>query len=165
MKCGIVLAAVLLSASLDAQTPFRAETEVVTVDALVRRGKTPVARLASEPIAELRSRVAELEKARKPGIKPPASSDAAESIADAVKKLSKDELAACKKAGVEPEEYVRRKQANKAALTPVGGYLPVPEGPGIGVDIDEAAVREAHKDRHRWRNPIFRTNDGSFAEW
>ena len=54
---------------------------------------------------------------------------------------------------------------NKEALTPVDGYLPVPEGPGLGVDIDEAAVREADKDRHRWRNPIFRTKDGSFAEW
>jgi galactonate dehydratase len=55
--------------------------------------------------------------------------------------------------------------ANKEALSPVGGYLPVPEGPGLGVDIDEPAVREADKDRHRWRNPIFRTPDGSFAEW
>jgi galactonate dehydratase len=54
---------------------------------------------------------------------------------------------------------------NKEALTPVGGYLPVPEGPGLGVDIDEAAVREADKDRHRWRNPVWRTSDGSFAEW
>ena len=54
---------------------------------------------------------------------------------------------------------------NKEALTPVGGYLPIPEGPGLGVEIDEAAVREAHKDRHRWRNPIWRTSDGSFAEW
>jgi len=26
-------------------------------------------------------------------------------------------------------------------------------------------VREADKDRHGWRNPIFRTRDGSFAEW
>jgi len=54
---------------------------------------------------------------------------------------------------------------NKDALTPVDGYLPVPEGPGLGVDIDEAAVREADKDRHRWRNPVWRTSDGSFAEW
>jgi galactonate dehydratase len=54
---------------------------------------------------------------------------------------------------------------NREALTPVGGYLPVPEGPGLGVDIDEAAVREADKDKHRWRNPIFRTSDGAFAEW
>ena len=55
--------------------------------------------------------------------------------------------------------------ANKEVLTPVEGYLPVPEGPGLGVEIDEAAVREADKDRHRWRNPIFRTKDGAFAEW
>jgi galactonate dehydratase len=54
---------------------------------------------------------------------------------------------------------------DKAPLTPVDGYLPVPEGPGLGVDIDEAAVREADKDRHRWRNPVWRTSDGSFAEW
>ena len=54
---------------------------------------------------------------------------------------------------------------NKDALTPIDGYLPVPEGPGLGIDIDEAAVREADKDGHRWRNPIFRNKDGSFAEW
>ncbi|MEO7635573.1 MAG: galactonate dehydratase [Sphingomicrobium sp.] len=54
---------------------------------------------------------------------------------------------------------------NEAALTATDGYLPVPEGPGLGVDIDEAAVRAADKDRHRWRNPIFRNEDGSFAEW
>jgi galactonate dehydratase len=53
----------------------------------------------------------------------------------------------------------------KGPLTPIDGYLPVPEGPGLGVEIDEAAVREADKDRHRWRNPIFRNADGSFAEW
>jgi galactonate dehydratase len=33
------------------------------------------------------------------------------------------------------------------------------------VEIDEAAVREADKDRHRWRNPVWRTSDGNFAEW
>ncbi|MGE5063735.1 MAG: galactonate dehydratase [Myxococcales bacterium] len=54
---------------------------------------------------------------------------------------------------------------NKEALTPIDGYLPVPMGPGLGIDIDEPMVREADKNRHRWRNPIFRTRDGSFAEW
>ena len=29
------------------------------------------------------------------------------------------------------------------ALKPVDGYLPLPEGPGLGLDVDEAAVREA----------------------
>ena len=50
-------------------------------------------------------------------------------------------------------------------LTPVDGYLPIPQKPGLGVTIDEAAVREVHKDRHRWRNPIWRHEDGAFAEW
>ena len=50
-------------------------------------------------------------------------------------------------------------------LTPVGGYLLIPEKPGLGVTIDEAGVREAHKERHRWRNPVWRLPDGSFAEW
>jgi galactonate dehydratase len=54
---------------------------------------------------------------------------------------------------------------NPEVLSPVDGYLPIPEAPGLGIDIDEAAVREAHKDRHRWRNPIWRHADGSFAEW
>ena len=50
-------------------------------------------------------------------------------------------------------------------LTPVDGHLPIPQKPGLGIGIDEAGVREAHKDRHRWRNPIWRQKDGSFAEW
>ena len=54
---------------------------------------------------------------------------------------------------------------NPEVLTAVDGHLPIPIGPGLGVDIDEAAVREADKTPHRWRNPIFRTKDGAFAEW
>jgi galactonate dehydratase len=54
---------------------------------------------------------------------------------------------------------------NADVLSPTDGFLPIPEGPGLGIDIDEAAVREAHKDRHRWRNPLWRHADGSFAEW
>ena len=54
---------------------------------------------------------------------------------------------------------------NKEALSPVDGFLPIPAGPGLGVDIDEAAVREVARDRHHWRNPIWRQADGSFAEW
>lgn len=50
-------------------------------------------------------------------------------------------------------------------LTPVDGYLAIPAGPGLGISIDEAAVRAADRDRHRWRNPIWRHQDGSFAEW
>jgi galactonate dehydratase len=54
---------------------------------------------------------------------------------------------------------------DKMVLSPTDGYLAIPTGPGLGVEIDEDAVRAADKDRHRWRNPIWRTRDGSFAEW
>jgi galactonate dehydratase len=54
---------------------------------------------------------------------------------------------------------------DEKALRPVDGALPIPTGPGLGVDIDEAAVREAAKEGHRWRNPAWRHPDGSFAEW
>lgn len=52
-----------------------------------------------------------------------------------------------------------------AVLAPVDGYLAIPTGPGLGVEIDEAAIRAADKQRHRWRNPVWRHADGSFAEW
>jgi galactonate dehydratase len=55
--------------------------------------------------------------------------------------------------------------SDPAVLTPVDGYLPIPAGPGLGVTINEDAVREAAKEGHRWRNPIWRQHDGSFAEW
>ena len=45
------------------------------------------------------------------------------------------------------------------------GFVAVPEGPGLGVEVDEAKVREIAKDAPPWRNPIWRRPDGSFAEW
>lgn len=45
------------------------------------------------------------------------------------------------------------------------GFLPVPTGPGLGVEIDEAVVIERAKQGHAWRNPIWRHADGSVAEW
>ena len=50
-------------------------------------------------------------------------------------------------------------------LTPEGGFLSIPEGPGLGIELDEARVREASREAHRWRNPIWHHRDGSFAEW
>jgi len=46
-----------------------------------------------------------------------------------------------------------------------GGSVAAPTAPGLGVSIDEARVREAAKDAHRWRNPIWRGPDGSLREW
>ena len=37
--------------------------------------------------------------------------------------------------------------------------------PGLGVTVDENAVRAADQSGHRWRNPVWRHDDGSLAEW
>ncbi|WP_406003227.1 galactonate dehydratase [Streptomyces sp. NBC_00829] len=45
------------------------------------------------------------------------------------------------------------------------GHADRPSGPGLGIDIDEDAVRRAASTGHRWRNPVWHHSDGSFAEW
>lgn len=45
------------------------------------------------------------------------------------------------------------------------GYVERPVLPGLGVVIDEEKVREASKQGHDWKNPIWRNNDGSITEW
>jgi len=46
----------------------------------------------------------------------------------------------------------------------VSGVVPRPLGPGLGIEIDETAVRRAAEVGHRWRNPVWYHGDGSFAE-
>ncbi len=45
------------------------------------------------------------------------------------------------------------------------GFLERTERPGLGVDIDEDAVRAADALAQPWRTPVWRHPDGSFAEW
>jgi galactonate dehydratase len=45
------------------------------------------------------------------------------------------------------------------------GHIDRPVGPGLGIEIDEAAVRAAAETGHNWRTPAWRHADGSFAEW
>ena len=45
------------------------------------------------------------------------------------------------------------------------GYVPLLTKPGLGIDIDLTAVERAAEIGHRWRNPIWRGDDGSFREW
>ena len=47
----------------------------------------------------------------------------------------------------------------------VEGYVNRPTGPGLGIDVDENAVRRAAEIGHAWHSPIWRHGDGSFAEW
>ncbi|WP_053699436.1 galactonate dehydratase [Streptomyces sp. NRRL F-5755] len=46
-----------------------------------------------------------------------------------------------------------------------GGSLARTDRPGLGITVDEPAVRAADKKGHAWRNPVWRHADGSFAEW
>jgi galactonate dehydratase len=45
------------------------------------------------------------------------------------------------------------------------GMVKIPSGPGLGIDVNEAYVQERASEGHRWRNPVWRHKDGSFAEW
>ena len=47
----------------------------------------------------------------------------------------------------------------------VEGHAVRTDRPGLGVTIDEAAVRAADRVGHSWRNPVWRHPDGSLAEW
>lgn len=45
------------------------------------------------------------------------------------------------------------------------GYVERPEGPGLGIDVDESYVREQAQTDVNWYNPIWHHEDGSIAEW
>lgn len=45
------------------------------------------------------------------------------------------------------------------------GYITIPQGPGLGIQINEEKVRAAAQKGHHWKNPIWRNADGTVAEW
>ena len=52
-----------------------------------------------------------------------------------------------------------------APLRIEAGYVALLDQPGLGVEINEEFVIERAKVDHRWRNPLWRHEDGSVAEW
>lgn len=54
---------------------------------------------------------------------------------------------------------------NPEMLAITDGCVAIPETPGLGVEIDEAAVRAMAADPHRWRNPAWRGPHGELREW
>jgi len=52
-----------------------------------------------------------------------------------------------------------------AVFTFVDGHVARTTRPGLGIEIDEKAVRRADERGHNWRSPVWRHDDGSFAEW
>lgn len=63
--------------------------------------------------------------------------------------------------GAEVLDYV----ADTTPLRFVDGHVERLTGAGLGIEIDEAAVRDADKRGHAWRNPVWRHANGAFAEW
>lgn len=45
------------------------------------------------------------------------------------------------------------------------GYIELLQGPGLGVEVNEEALIGASKVEHDWKNPVWRNEDGTVAEW
>lgn len=52
-----------------------------------------------------------------------------------------------------------------SVFTFADGHVVRPQAPGLGITVDEDAVRRADETGHRWRSPVWRHDDGGFAEW
>ncbi|MFI6737733.1 galactonate dehydratase [Nonomuraea sp. NPDC050451] len=90
-------------------------------------------------------------------------------------------LAACLQVGFATPNYLIQEQSigihynrgaevldyclDKTPLTFVDGHVERLTAPGLGIEIDDQAVRSADKRGHAWRSPVWRHRDGSYAEW
>lgn len=54
---------------------------------------------------------------------------------------------------------------NKEDFAFTDGYVNLPVKPGLGVDVNKELVIEENKTPHNWKNPVWRHEDGSIAEW
>lgn len=63
--------------------------------------------------------------------------------------------------GVELTDYL----ADRSVFALEEGYVLLPKGPGLGIQVDEAAVREANLKWKDWSNPLWRHENGAVAEW
>ncbi|WP_042222076.1 galactonate dehydratase [Oceanobacillus manasiensis] len=54
---------------------------------------------------------------------------------------------------------------DKDVFTYKDGFVNIPDGPGLGIEVNEEHVKEMEKKATHWRNPIWRHQDGSIAEW
>lgn len=54
---------------------------------------------------------------------------------------------------------------NRSIFSYSDGFVTIPTGPGLGVEIDEERLRGCANSVSRWQNPVWRHDDGSYAEW
>ena len=45
------------------------------------------------------------------------------------------------------------------------GFIQIPDGPGLGIEINREKVLKAAGTGHAWKNPVWRNYDGTIAEW
>src|SRR5699024_8938491 len=50
---------------------------------------------------------------------------------------------------------------NKSVFEYDNGFANIPQGPGLGIDINEDYVAKMAEQGHNWRNPVWRHQDGS----
>lgn len=55
--------------------------------------------------------------------------------------------------------------AEKTVFEYQDGFVKIPDGPGLGIEINEDFVKKMAATGHNWRNPVWRHEDGSIAEW
>ncbi len=54
---------------------------------------------------------------------------------------------------------------NKEVFEFKNGWVDMPKGAGLGVDVNKELIIEENKNPHHWKNPVWRHEDGSIAEW
>ena len=55
--------------------------------------------------------------------------------------------------------------ADRDSFCYADGVVPMPKGPGLGVELNEEKIKEAAAKGHSWKNPVWRNADGTVAEW
>lgn len=53
---------------------------------------------------------------------------------------------------------------NRDVFEFVDGFVDLPHSPGLGIEVNKELVIAENKD-HQWKNPVWRHEDGSIAEW
>lgn len=54
---------------------------------------------------------------------------------------------------------------DKSVFDYENGFVNIPSGPGLGIEVDEEQVRRMAAVGHNWKNPLWQHEDGSAAEW
>ena len=63
--------------------------------------------------------------------------------------------------GNEMSKYV----SNSEVFQYENGFVGLLKNPGLGVEVNEASVREMAKSGHNWKNQVLHLEDGCIAEW